>query len=72
MRQDRYVKDLNEKLHEGSFRRTMMKRYLDTETSIEEEQAMAAYYAFNAPDEVWDEIVDLSSDRELQADFLGR
>lgn len=27
---------------------------------------------FNAPDEVWDEIVDLSSDRELQADFLGR
>lgn len=51
MRQDRYVKDLNEKLHEGSFRRTMMKRYLDTETSIEEEQAMAAYYAFNAPDE---------------------
>lgn len=27
---------------------------------------------FNAPDEVWDEIVDLSPDRELQADFLGR
>lgn len=24
---------------------------------------------FNAPDEVWDEIVDLSPDRELQADF---
>lgn len=51
MRQERNVMDLNEKLHEGSFRRTMMKRYLDAETSMEEEQAMAAYYAFNAPDE---------------------
>lgn len=27
---------------------------------------------FNAPDEVWTEIVDLSLDKELQADFISR
>lgn len=27
---------------------------------------------FNSPDEIWAEIVDLSSDRELQDDFLSR
>ncbi len=27
---------------------------------------------FNAPDEVWSEIVNLSGDKELQADFLNR
>ena len=37
MRQEGHVKDLNEKLHDGSFRRSMMKRYLDAGTSVEEE-----------------------------------
>lgn len=51
MRQEGDVKDLNEKLHDGSFRRSMMKRYLDAGTSVEEEKALAAYFLFNAPDE---------------------
>lgn len=29
-------------------------------------------YNFNAPDDTWDEIVNLSSDKELQNDFLSR
>ena len=51
MRQEGYVKDLNGKLHDGSFRRSMMKRYLDAGTSVEEEKALTAYFLFNAPDE---------------------
>ena len=45
------ITDFEEKLHDRSFRCSMMEKYLNAETSVEQERAMAAYYVFNAPDE---------------------